>query len=264
MSIAPRWRSFVPVALLAGVAMLMLGGCATAIRGTTQRVSVITEPPGAECLLKTRPMETAARIAVTPGETEVRRDGWPLTLSCRRPDFIDHDEEIAAVEARRLDDESKQRAIMGSNVAVSTVAASGPVVAVTAMTTGAGIAAAAVLAPVMIGAAVFLPVSFVVDAFTGAYYAYPPVLPILLTPARFPSDEARAAYAADVHQRIDRAEVALRADTQATCELFMCGRRSEEDSAYIAQQRKLFAAAMAKTRIEQPPSSPAPAVPAPP
>lgn len=255
MSIAPHWRSFVPVALLAGVALLMLGGCATAVRGTTQRVSVITEPPGAECLLKTRPMETAARIAVTPGEIEVRRDGWPLTLSCRRPDFIDHNEEVEAVEAARVDDESKRRMMTGSTVATSTFVAGATGLGITAATTGAGVGAAVAVLPVLAAVVVLAPVSVMVDAFSGAFYGYPTVIAVQLTPASFQNEEARARYAVEVQARLDRSAKILWADTEATCRWGYCSKLHEEDDAYIAQQRKIFMAALAKTRIESSPAA---------
>jgi hypothetical protein len=246
-------------AVVGSLGLLMLGGCATAIRGTTQKVSVVTEPPGAECLVGNEMMDAPVRIAATPGEAEVRRDGRPLQLSCRRTGYVVHDERVEAVSASEVDDVAQRRAMNGSAVLVGTASVGIPTVAVTALTTGAGLGAAVALTPVFIGVAVLAPISVLVDATTGAYFGYPSLIPVLMTPDRFGSEGERAAYAADMHRRLDLADAALRADTAATCRWGTCDRRNEEDEAYIAQRRKLLTASLAKTWIE---ASPAPSEPA--
>jgi hypothetical protein len=246
--------------MLAGsIGLLMLGGCATAVRGTTQKVTVVTEPPGAECLIGNEKMDAPVRIAATPGEAEVRRDGRPLQLSCRRTGYVVHDERVEAVSASEVDDVAQRRAMNGSAVLVGTAGVGIPTVAVTALTTGAGLGAAVALTPVFIGVAVLAPISVLVDATTGAYFGYPSLIPVLMTPDRFGSEGERAAYAADMHRRLDLADAALRADTAATCRWGTCDRRNEEDEAYIAQRRKVLTASLAKTRIEP---APAPSEPA--
>ena len=256
MSNATALGSVVRLAMLAGsIGLLMLGGCATAVRGTTQKVTVVTEPPGAECLIGNEKMDAPVRIAATPGEAEVRRDGRPLQLSCRRTGYVVHDERVEAVSASEVDDVAQRRAMNGSAVLVGTAGVGIPTVAVTALTTGAGLGAAVALTPVFIGVAVLAPISVLVDATTGAYFGYPSLIPVLMTPDRFGSEGERAAYAADMHRRLDLADAALRADTAATCRWGTCDRRNEEDEAYIAQRRKLLTASLAKTWIE---ASPAP------
>ena len=216
MSNATAFRSMGRLAAVVGsLGLLMLGGCATAIRGTTQKVTVVTEPPGAECLVGNEMMDAPARIAATPGEAEVRRDGRPLQLSCRRTGYVVHDERVEAVSASEVDDVAQRRAMNGSAVLVGTAGVGIPTVAVTALTTGAGLGAAVALTPVFIGVAVLAPISVLVDATTGAYFGYPSLIPVLMTPDRFGSEGERAAYAADMHRRLDLADAALRADTAA-------------------------------------------------
>lgn len=260
MSNVSAFRSMGRLAAVVGsLGLLMLGGCATAIRGTTQKVSVVTEPPGAECLVGNEMMDAPVRIAATPGEAEVRRDGRPLQLSCRRTGYVVHDERVEAVSAPEVDDVAQRHAMNGSAVLVGTASVGIPTVAVTALTTGAGLGAAVALTPVFIGVAVLAPISVLVDATTGAYFGYPSLIPVLMTPDRFGSEDERAAYAADMHRRLDLADAALRADTAATCRWGTCDRRNEEDEAYIAQRRKVLTASLAKTRIEP---APAPSEPA--
>ncbi len=260
MSNASAFRSMGRFATVVGsLGLLMLGGCATAIRGTTQKVTVVTEPPGAECHVGNEMMDAPARITATPGDAEVRRDGRPLQLSCRRIGYVVHGEQVEAISASEVDDVAQRRAMIGSGVLIGTAGVGIPALAVTALTTGAGLGAAVALTPVFIGVAVLVPISVLVDATTGAYFGYPPLVAVLMTQERFGSEAERTAYAAEMHRRLDLADDALRADTAANCRWGTCDRRSEEDDAYIAQRRKLLIAALAKTRIEPapPPSEPA-------
>jgi hypothetical protein len=261
MSNTPAFGSLGRLAMVAGsLGLLMLGGCATAIRGTTQKVTVVTEPPGAECLIGNDKMDAPVRIAATPGEAEVRRDGRPLLLTCRRPDHVAHEERVEATPASEVDDVAQRRATIGSGVLYSTATLGFTALGVTAVTTGAGLGAAVALTPVFIGALVLAPVSVLVDATTGAFFGYPPLIAVLMTPERFGSEAERAAYAADMNRRLDLADVALRADTAANCRLGTCTQRSREDEAYMTQRRKLLTASLTKTRIE--PLVPAPSEPA--
>ncbi len=247
------------VVLLAGIAVLALGGCATAIRGTTQRVGVATDPPGAECLLKNRLMDTPARIAATPGDAEVARSASELNLTCRAPGYVDHEEQIDAILAKHVDEESQRRLLIASDVTLGLAGMAGVTMGVaTGAAAFGGVAAfgggtALVVAPpVIIGMVLLAPISFIVDLATGATFGYSAVLSAVLTPASFPSEGARDAYVAGGNARIDRVAKALRDYIEANCPL-TCEGRKERDADEIARQRKNFAAAIAKTRIEPPP-----------
>ncbi len=166
MSNVSAFRSMGRLAAVVGsLGLLTLGGCATAIRGTTQKVSVVTEPPGAECLVGNEMMDAPVRIAATPGEAEVRRDGRPLQLSCRRTGYVVHDERVEAVSAPEVDDVAQRRAMIGSGVLVGTASVGIPTVAVTALTVSAQSARAVEL----VGYAVLPADTFAPGPPSGAY-----------------------------------------------------------------------------------------------
>ena len=63
-----------------------LGGCATAIDGTTQDIAVNTAPQGAACVL-TRDGKTIGSIAATPGAVHVEKSKYDITIRCTKAGF---------------------------------------------------------------------------------------------------------------------------------------------------------------------------------
>ncbi len=62
----------------------LLPACATITTGTTQNVSIITEPPGATCQLL-RSGNMVAVVNPTPGTANVSKSGQDLAVNCTRP-----------------------------------------------------------------------------------------------------------------------------------------------------------------------------------
>ena len=65
-----------------------LGGCATAIEGTTQDIAVITVPAGASCVLD-RDGKQIGAIAATPGSSNVEKSRYDITITCKKQGFED-------------------------------------------------------------------------------------------------------------------------------------------------------------------------------
>ncbi len=65
---------------------LGLGGCASIVRGTTQKLSVNTVPQGADCVLR-RDGEVIGRAAPTPAEVKISKSRKAIEITCERPGF---------------------------------------------------------------------------------------------------------------------------------------------------------------------------------
>lgn len=230
----------------------MLAGCATTLRGTTQRVSVVTDPPGASCSLVNGP--GAAIVIIAPGEAEVQRSRAPLDMRCVREGYLEAAERFdSALGAQGDTDEQRRRmttaGVVGGAAYVGlsaiTVTTMAPTLGGGAAIAGAGIVAAPVLALMVIG----MPVAGAIDLATGAAFGYPPQVTLTLVPAEFPDEGARSAYFDAIDRRLDQAREALRIDTAATCAKWNCGYLRDQDDAFIAAQRAKFAALRASTRI---------------
>jgi len=70
------------VLLLAG----LLPGCATIIDGSTQNLTVSTEPAGATCTLDREGMRVAI-VSPTPGTIRIDKSKRDIAVSCRKPGF---------------------------------------------------------------------------------------------------------------------------------------------------------------------------------
>lgn len=72
--------------LLAAIAAFSLSACSTIVEGTTQNVTVITDPAGAACELK----NTGGTIAVvnpTPGSVAVPKSADNLSVFCKKEGY---------------------------------------------------------------------------------------------------------------------------------------------------------------------------------
>jgi hypothetical protein len=68
------------------VGMLSVGGCASLIEGTTQKISVDTDPPDARCIFWRNGMPIAD-IAATPNAVRIRKTRDDLTIVCSKPGY---------------------------------------------------------------------------------------------------------------------------------------------------------------------------------
>lgn len=75
---------FVLVALAAG----MLCGCATVFEGTSQEITVVTNPPGAVCSFNRQDKEVG-RIENTPGTANIRKSKYDITIKCNKPGYAE-------------------------------------------------------------------------------------------------------------------------------------------------------------------------------
>jgi hypothetical protein len=77
------------VSIVAVSAVLVtLCGCSTILSGTSQKITVNTDPPGADCEL-TRDGLTIGRVNPTPGVTEVSTNRSAITVACKKEGYTD-------------------------------------------------------------------------------------------------------------------------------------------------------------------------------
>ena len=262
---------------------VLASGCATVINGTTQRIAVVTEPPGAHCTLRNRSSESEAIVSATPGVAEVRRGGWPLEVRCALDGRLDigetyspflggdgtpfeRERQVIVVDALRRqfdlgspegpveEAETKRRQVGGVAVAAGMASVALPLTVVTtaAPTMGGGAAiagAGAVAAPLFLALVAALPVSIAVDLASGAGYSYPAALMLILPATSFPDEASRESYFRAVDRSFDVAREALRLHTDGACSFWDCASRREQDDAFIATWRGRLAESRARTRI---------------
>ena len=72
--------------LCALATLCMATACASITTGTTQSVSVQTEPPGAMCIVS-RNGETLGIVNPTPGSLTVGKSSQAMTVRCERPGY---------------------------------------------------------------------------------------------------------------------------------------------------------------------------------
>lgn len=72
--------------LFYSAALLALSGCATVFDGVTQKITVNTNPPGADCALS-RNSATVGHIAATPGSVTIEKTKDDITIICSKPGY---------------------------------------------------------------------------------------------------------------------------------------------------------------------------------
>lgn len=77
-----------PRFLSIGLFVLVFSGCATITKSPDQTVTVNTRPAGAECSL-VREGQVIAVIRPTPGSINVQKDKDPISVTCKKPGFLD-------------------------------------------------------------------------------------------------------------------------------------------------------------------------------
>jgi len=75
-------------AVLAFVAISLLGGCATLTTSSSQTVTMTTEPPGAACTFK-REGQVIGVVNPTPGSLSVSKSHTAIDVSCSKEGFLD-------------------------------------------------------------------------------------------------------------------------------------------------------------------------------
>jgi membrane-associated protease RseP (regulator of RpoE activity) len=65
---------------------LALSGCATVFEGTSQEISVVTNPPGASCSFERQGMQVGT-IASTPGTANIRKSKYDIWIKCDKAGF---------------------------------------------------------------------------------------------------------------------------------------------------------------------------------
>ena len=70
------------------VAGIALCGCATVFEGTSQEISVVTNPAGAYCVFERQGMQVGT-IAASPGTANIRKSKYDVTIKCSKPGYQD-------------------------------------------------------------------------------------------------------------------------------------------------------------------------------
>lgn len=72
----------------AAAALVLMSGCSTLTKGTSQTVTVNTDPPGAVCNLS-RDAQPLAVINPTPGSASISKSSKPVSVLCTKASFMD-------------------------------------------------------------------------------------------------------------------------------------------------------------------------------
>ena len=234
-------------------AVLALSGCATALRGSAQRIAIGTDPPGARCELRNARGEAPVVVDPTPALAEVRRDNSDLEVRCEMPQRLLMVERFASSwslfgrDGSAPADGGQAAGSAIAPVAVAEAAAVGTAGAFGALSVVA-VSAGYTLLPLGVLLLATLPLGAAVDHGTGASYVYPSAIAILMPPAEFPDEAARAAYFESLERARRDAHALRRKDREANC-ASGCARAQEADDAELARQRELLASIRERTRV---------------
>lgn len=75
----------VSVAALAA-AGIALSGCATVFEGTSQQITVVSNPSGASCVFERQGLQVGT-IVSTPGTAKIRKSKYDITIKCDKPGY---------------------------------------------------------------------------------------------------------------------------------------------------------------------------------
>jgi hypothetical protein len=65
---------------------IALSGCATVFEGTSQEITIVTNPPGANCTFDRQGLQVGV-IASTPGTANIRKSKYDITIHCTKPGY---------------------------------------------------------------------------------------------------------------------------------------------------------------------------------
>lgn len=111
-------KSLILWACIVGLAMTA-GGCASIVKGTTQEISVNSDPDGADCVL-TREGQPLGTVK-TPGQVKVSRDSRLIHVDCAKEGYANNREYMNA----RYETMSAGNIILGGIVGVAIDQATG-------------------------------------------------------------------------------------------------------------------------------------------
>jgi len=244
---AERATRLVHALILVGASAL--SGCVTLIGGTTQRVTVVTDPPGAQCTLRAGG-EGPWSVAETPGVVDVKRGRAPLEVACTKVGHLDAVERVASAKRGQASaDTAEQQFLMSGSGTPLTVAQT---TAVDDPFPLMGEIGNALIQPLG-GSLIALPV----DISSGAMLGYPPTIVVLMVPSEFPDERTRDAYFADREQRFEAAMQQRRQQIDAYCETeskyelvkWNCERLRPQEETSGSARRQWLAAQRAKTSV---------------
>ena len=81
--------------LLLALATLLLSGCATIVKGSTQDLNINTDPAGAACDLS-RAGVVIATVDPTPGTVQVKKDKNNIEVKCKKSGYTETSGQIPA------------------------------------------------------------------------------------------------------------------------------------------------------------------------
>jgi hypothetical protein len=65
-----------------------LSGCATVFEGTSQEITVNTNPPGATCVFQRQGLEVG-RVGNTPGAANIKKSKYDIVIKCNKPGYAE-------------------------------------------------------------------------------------------------------------------------------------------------------------------------------
>ena len=74
------------IVALSVLSLFLTSGCASIVKGTTQAVNVMTDPPGAACDLS-RQGKVIAAVATTPASVTIDKSARDISILCRKEGF---------------------------------------------------------------------------------------------------------------------------------------------------------------------------------
>ncbi len=69
------------------LALLPCAGCSSIIEGTSQQISINTNPAGASCTLL-REGQPIGAVTTTPGGVLIKKTKYDITIQCDKPGFL--------------------------------------------------------------------------------------------------------------------------------------------------------------------------------
>jgi len=70
-------------------ASFSLSGCVSVFEGTSQEISVVTNPTGAHCAFKRDDGKDMGSVEATPAKLTVRKSKYDLTITCKKEGYQD-------------------------------------------------------------------------------------------------------------------------------------------------------------------------------
>ena len=82
-------KKLLGTAAAVSLAAVCLSGCVSVFEGTSQDISVVTNPSGARCAFKRDDGKDMGAVEVTPAKLTVRKSKYDLTITCKKEGYQD-------------------------------------------------------------------------------------------------------------------------------------------------------------------------------